>query len=1001
MKKFSLALALAMILQLAALAGGVPAPSSNPVIISYTVTDSGGAPVSSITKGQKVNFSIIVKNTAVTTDQINDAADLDVSRTLDNFTGGTVGASVIDSTGTEPLLTRINFTNATYSGTGQKFSFLLGYKNLNVPYSTLSMTVSECTEYTPPDPTPSHSPEPTPTPTPAGRITPIVEIARGKFSRIVQPGEYFNVGIEITNRSPVEISYATASFSTSEGLVLAGDIGSHIISEGIRGYQTVKFNVYMRALGEITSPSQSLTVDLKYTYPTDTGGEEAATASERIMIPAEPGKSAAEQPPTVEITREQIKEPVRAGDEFDVTVAVRNRGAADILSPVATLSASEGLILVATSTSSVMSDIKGGQTGRLVVRLRAAKEIASPSQSLDIDLKYKYMSGNTETAGTAAQKLLILAETVKKQDELSPVVMITREKVAGSVKVNDRFGLKVTVQNLNKYALQSPLAVVTPSDALQVLDDSGAVQLSDIPAGGSASFTLSLAAGAEIPSASQSVDVELRYYYKPSETLIQGTTTAKLPVPATVSKGAGVPPIIQIRRESIKGAVAPDSSFTISMTAVNRSDKAVTSPVATLSASDAFQLQGNSSSIILPDIPPGGSVPFSASFKCAKEISASSQSVNVEIKYYYGSNESGTATERLPVTAVVSAGESDTAAPNILISDYSFGGDQVAAGELFDLDVTFANLGSNLAVENVVMSLDMGEALTINASTNTFFYKSLAPGATQHETVQLRALAGAQTNTGKITVGFKYDYLVANKRASGTSTQTISIPVFQPDRFEVNAPMIPQEVYAYQEFYLSIPYVNKGKADVANTRAELVGEMDAVEKVLNVGNITPGSSGTLDFILTPPAPGQAEFTVSVTYETLSGEVKKREIPIKLNVVEMPMEQPGMMPDDPSMQGDPDGGFPWLLIAIIAGAAGALVAVILLVRRKRRRAKAKAAELFDWNQNFDAGAPLPPTGGETSQDTQSIVAEAVDGTLDGKNAETAAVAPDSKRDGDEN
>ena len=57
-----------------------------------------------------------------------------------------------------------------------------------------------------------------------------------------------------------------------------------------------------------------------------------------------------------------------------------------------------------------------------------------------------------------------------------------------------------------------------------------------------------------------------------------------------------------------------------------------------------------------------------------------------------------------------------------------------------------------------------------------------------------------------------------------------------------------------EEAEISLAYVNKGKDDIANVEATVVGEgVDTPARTQYLGNITAGTSGNIGFALTPTA----------------------------------------------------------------------------------------------------------------------------------------------------
>ena len=81
--------------------------------------------------------------------------------------------------------------------------------------------------------------------------------------------------------------------------------------------------------------------------------------------------------------------------------------------------------------------------------------------------------------------------------------------------------------------------------------------------------------------------------------------------------------------------------------------------------------------------------------------------------------------------------------PNIIVTNFTYGGDSVAAGADFNLDFTFQNMGQ-VAVTNMVITVDGGESFAIAGGTNTFYVDALWGGYAMTQSVPMQALASAK-----------------------------------------------------------------------------------------------------------------------------------------------------------------------------------------------------------------------------------------------------------------
>lgn len=313
--------------------------------------------------------------------------------------------------------------------------------------------------------------------------------------------------------------------------------------------------------------------------------------------------------------------------------------------------------------------------------------------------------------------------------------------------------------------------------------------------------------------------------------------------------------------------------------------------------------------------------------------------------------------------------------PNIIITNFAYGGDSVAAGSKFNLDFTFQNKGQ-VAVTNMVVTVDGAEGFAIAGGTNTFYVDALWAGYAMTQTVPMQALASAKSGAQPVTVNFRYEYVDAGVRSSSQSDVKISVPISQPDRFEISDPVVPDQVIAGQENTVTMEYVNKGKGDIANVEATMEGEgFDATMKTQYVGNVASGATGTIGYAFTPSAAGELKATLKVTYEDSDGQSKTKEFPLTVSVADAPAaDQPGASDSVEGRGGDRGLPVP-AYVAIAVGVVAVIAAIVLLVRRRRKQ-KAKKNDIDeDWDDWSE--------GKDDKTDT---------GVTDGAAADTAPIAP---------
>lgn len=435
--------------------------------------------------------------------------------------------------------------------------------------------------------------------------------------------------------------------------------------------------------------------------------------------------------------------------------------------------------------------------------------------------------------------------------------------------------------------------------------------------------------------------VEAVEYEEPKPEAVQPNTPDAAPAP-----------MVLISRSEVASPIKPGQEIELRITFQNLDNIMMTSSVATFTPSDSLMLSGGASSFRLGDIPGKKSASVTIRVKAMDAIANAAQSLNIEVKFNYFNNVSvvqGSASDRIAIPAVAKAEATapamESSVPNIVIESYGYGEASVPAGGKFALSFSLMNTGK-LRVENIVVTVDGGDSFTMDGSTNTFFYDRIASGESKEQSVDMQALASAKTGAQTISVNCKYEYVDSVKRSTATAEIKLSVPVFQPDRFEVKAPQLPETVTAGEEVSLTLPYVNKGKAEVSNVEAVIDGDVTALSRTQYLGNFESGKSGNVSFVFTPDTSGEKKLTLRISYEDANQQVHTLEFPVTLNVQEM-MEEP--MDFDPELAGEETGGGakPWIFIA---GGCGLLVLLALGfgLLKKRKKKNAVAAPDADWD-----------------------------------------------------
>ena len=550
-----------------------------------------------------------------------------------------------------------------------------------------------------------------------------------------------------------------------------------------------------------------------------------------------------------------------------------------------------------------------------------------------------------------------------------PLVVISIDSAPEMVKAGDEFEVKFTVENKGKKTLSDVYANFEATGDYRLDGYKTKISLPDIGSKKAESFTAKFKASEALDAEFFALTTELQYTYYNNIQTTNGSTSETFYI-TSQKKGKEdpkeiIPEPVVIVTGSVIEPITPKKEFEYTVTFNNKGTTALTNPVVKLTSGGDLILKNESTTVLIPDIPAGGKGTVTLKLKAADKITSPMQDVGVSMKYYYddGSgvvNTAGNVSENFSLASVVTKEEQSegpiviaSPVPNVIITDYSFGGENVIAGEPFNLDVTFRNTG-RVPIENIVCVVSGGQNFTINGATNTTYYSSVGANSTQTLSVPLQTLATANTGAQNVEISFQYEYVDNKVRSQNSSSINISIPVSQPDRLEFGEPvMYDYMAYTGMETTIVLDYVNKGKSEVANVEAEVIGDVDALQQSQYLGNFGSGMSGNISFVLTPWMAGMTDVTFKITYEDANGNTVVREIPFSFQVEDMNYDEPAW--DDPGAWEEPvpeKQGFiqnmPWWgwAIAGLVVLSGAGLTIKGIKKKKAKKA-VKAAE-SEWN-----------------------------------------------------
>lgn len=420
-------------------------------------------------------------------------------------------------------------------------------------------------------------------------------------------------------------------------------------------------------------------------------------------------------------------------------------------------------------------------------------------------------------------------------------------------------------------------------------------------------------------------------------------TPETIPVPRAVFNSDGM-----------VSAIAAGETKVITVYIQNAGTTAMRDPILTLKSSGSLLIMG-SQDYMLDDIRAGRDTAVNVTVKALDKVESQMQTIDASLSFYYDDGTqltNGSASGSVNVLSAVSndGQNEDIASPTpiVILSKYNYGGSSVAAGSGTNLSFSFTNTSKKLAIENVMVTVTGGSDLMLNGSTNTFYFDSVAAGGSKSVTVPMKAAQLISASAQNVQIAVTYEYVDQNARKSGSATLSLSVPLYQPDRFELSEPKTSYTGYVGEETSLTIDYVNKGKSAISNVDATISGDIDSPTPYQRVGTIDGGKNGTIAFAVTPQLEGENQVKIVITYEDSNGNTKERVFEASVEAMAYEPADPGM--DDPGMiDPEPANTFPWKYVIIAVVAALIVLLVVLRIRKKKAKQKAEQALWDKWDE----------------------------------------------------
>lgn len=285
-------------------------------------------------------------------------------------------------------------------------------------------------------------------------------------------------------------------------------------------------------------------------------------------------------------------------------------------------------------------------------------------------------------------------------------------------------------------------------------------------------------------------------------------------------------------------------------------------------------------------------------------------------------------------------------APGLIVKEFNYGGASVPAGSPFTLNLTVFATSGDQALSDVTISLGLPEKVSMATGNSSVYVGKMAPESSKQ--ISFEILPSANLTGGVASLQLTMSGVGETDGTKSEATATITVPVVQPERFEITKVEGAETLSVGEEGYLEVTFVNKGKEAISNVSAEISGtNLKNPGQSQYLGNVQPGTENTAEFSIASDTEGTIAGLITLTYESATGETKTltKEFSCTVNpAMDMGPDIGTDMPIEPMPE--PSTGLPvfaWVLIVVGVLVVVGIVVVVVLKKKKAKHLAQLEAE----------------------------------------------------------
>ena len=269
--------------------------------------------------------------------------------------------------------------------------------------------------------------------------------------------------------------------------------------------------------------------------------------------------------------------------------------------------------------------------------------------------------------------------------------------------------------------------------------------------------------------------------------------------------------------------------------------------------------------------------------------------------------------------------------PRVYIEEYSISGDEIVAGEQFDLTLKIRNSSRYYDVYSVMVSFDDENEYIypIYGDSNQYYINRIYARNNTQITIPMQAAEDISVDKIplKISVTYTDNYFIEKQ----LNESEIFLPVRLTGDLKIVSSSVPSVVSVGAKARISLVYENVGSETLYNIALNVVSSsIEGGEMTTNLYNLSGGSRKTAEIYLDCDQVGKNQFSVCFTYEDEDG--KKQETNKVVHNIKITEDTQNTGSQNVNILGGSVNVLTFVLLALIVIVT---IAIVFIIKKNRR------------------------------------------------------------------